>query len=192
MSSAACCSRHRGAMHRAPNERAGVDRRGRRVAEHPVCLVAAPRWGMVTSPGQRRRHALMSALGPGNQTGCSRPLNGAGWPSLQPGDRMVALDRWLQASGLPGSLLAAILLKRALLLAFPIMLFATGFFRHGGCERFVPCYRVRDSDARIHESDAELNLALRSRSEPLVGSKHPAEVFQHRTGSADSGISAKQ
>jgi hypothetical protein len=44
---------------------------------------------------------------------------------------LFALDRWLQASGLPVSSVAGVLLKCALLLAFPIMLFATGFFRHG-------------------------------------------------------------
>jgi len=44
---------------------------------------------------------------------------------------LFALDRWLQASGLAASSLASILLKCAVLLAFPIMLVATGFFRHG-------------------------------------------------------------
>jgi len=44
---------------------------------------------------------------------------------------LFALDRWLQTSGPAASSLAGVLLKCALLLAFPIMLVATGFFRHG-------------------------------------------------------------
>lgn len=99
-----------------------------------ICLVAAPRWGMVSVAwATPAAYALMSALGAW-QSNRVFPVPYEWRRLVQLAAQVTvlfALDRWLQASGLPGSLLAAILLKCALLLAFPIMLFATGFFRHG-------------------------------------------------------------
>lgn len=98
-----------------------------------ICVVAAPRWGMVSVAwATPAAYALMSALGAW-QSNRVFPVPYE-WRRLAQIAVQVtvlfALDRWL-ASALPTSLLASVLLKCALLLAFPIMLVATGFFRHG-------------------------------------------------------------
>jgi O-antigen/teichoic acid export membrane protein len=99
-----------------------------------ICLVASPRWGMVSVAwATPAAYALMSALGAW-QSNRVFPVPYE-WRRLAQIAVQVtvlfALDRWLQASGLAASSLAGILLKCAVLLAFPIMLVATGFFRHG-------------------------------------------------------------
>ena len=127
-------SRHGGAVHRArTNVLAWIAGAGA-VLNIVICLVAASRWGMVSVAwATPAAYALMSALGAW-QSNRVFPVPYE-WRRLAQLAAQVtvlfALDRWLQASGLSGSLLAAVLLKCALLLAFPIMLFATGFFRHG-------------------------------------------------------------
>lgn len=99
-----------------------------------ICLVAAPRWGMVSVAwATPAAYALMSALGAW-QSNRVFPVPYE-WRRLAQIAVQVtvlfALDRWLQTSGPAASSLAGILLKCAVLLAFPIMLVATGFFRHG-------------------------------------------------------------
>ena len=99
-----------------------------------ICLVAAPRWGMVSIAwATPAAYALMSALGAW-QSNRVFPVPYE-WRRLAQLAAQVtvlfALDRWLHASGLAASLPRVILLKCGVLLAFPIMLVATGFFRHG-------------------------------------------------------------
>jgi O-antigen/teichoic acid export membrane protein len=99
-----------------------------------LCLIAAPRWGMVSVAwATPAAYAIMSALGAW-QSNRVFPVPYE-WRRLAQLAVQVAvlfaLDRWLQTS-LPAPVsLAGIMVKCALLLAFPIMLIATGFFRHG-------------------------------------------------------------
>jgi O-antigen/teichoic acid export membrane protein len=99
-----------------------------------ICLVAAPRWGMVSVAwATPAAYALMSVLGAW-QSNRVFPVPYE-WRRLAHLAAQVAvlfaLDRWLQASVLTAASPSGILIKCALLLAFPAMLLATGFFRHG-------------------------------------------------------------
>ncbi len=99
-----------------------------------VCVVAASRWGMVSVAwATPLAYAFMSALGVWQSNRVfpvayewRRLTNLAIQVSV-----IFAIDRWLQAFVLPPGSPSSILVKCALLLAFPTMLFATGFFRHG-------------------------------------------------------------
>lgn len=98
-----------------------------------LCLIAAPRWGMVSVAwATPAAYAIMSALGAW-QSNRVFPVPYE-WGRLAQLAVQVAvlfaLDRGLDRA-MPLVSPSVILIKCALLLAFPIMLFVTGFFRHG-------------------------------------------------------------
>ena len=98
-----------------------------------ICVLAAPRWGMVSVAwATPAAYALMTGLGAW-QSNRVFPVpyewRRLGHLAVQVAV-LFALDRWLEASVPPASP-SGILVKCALLLAFPTMLFVTGFFRHG-------------------------------------------------------------
>jgi len=98
-----------------------------------ICVLAAPRWGMVTVAwATPAAYALMSALGAW-QSNRVFPVpyewRRLGHLAVQVAV-LFALDRWLQTAVPPASV-SGIMVKCALLAALPIMLLVTGFFRQG-------------------------------------------------------------
>jgi len=99
-----------------------------------VCIVAAPRWGMVSVAwATPAAYAFMAGLGAW-QANRVFPVPFEWGRLAQLGTYVAvlfALDRWVHASGVPALSAAGVLSKLVLLLALPLLLFATGFFRHG-------------------------------------------------------------
>ncbi len=99
-----------------------------------LCVVAAPRWGMVgVAWATPAAYALMAALGAW-RSNAVYPIPFE-WRRLGHLGLQVALlfaaDRVIAASGIQPLSAPGVLWKSVLLLAFPVLLFATGFFRHG-------------------------------------------------------------
>jgi O-antigen/teichoic acid export membrane protein len=99
-----------------------------------ICIVAAPRWGMVSVAwATPAAYALMAGLGAW-QANRVFPVPFEWGRFAQLGlyvAMLFALDRWVHASGVPALSAAGLASKLALLFALPVLLFATGFFRHG-------------------------------------------------------------
>ena len=98
------------------------------------CIVAAPRWGMVSVAwATPAAYALMAALGAW-QANRVFPVPFEWGRIAQLGVYVAVLftaDRWLHASGVAPLSVAGLTSKLLLLLALPVLLLATGFFRHG-------------------------------------------------------------
>jgi O-antigen/teichoic acid export membrane protein len=99
-----------------------------------ICLVAAPRWGMVSVAwATPAAYALMAALGAW-QANRVFPVPFE-WGRLAQLSVYVAVlfaaDRWVQASGIAPLSGAGLTAKSLLVFALPVLLFATGFFRRG-------------------------------------------------------------
>ena len=111
-----------------------------------MCVVAAPRWGMVgVACATPAAYALMAALGARQSNRVYRvPFE---WGRLaQLGLYVVvlfAIDRWA-GSALPPLSPSGVALKILLLLMLPAMLFATGFFRHGEMQALRALVRVKN------------------------------------------------
>jgi len=99
-----------------------------------VCVVAAPRWGMVSVAwATPAAYGLMAMLGAW-QANRVFPVPFEWGRVAQLGvyvALLFAVDRWLHAHGVAPLSAAGLLSKFALLLALPVLLVATGFFRHG-------------------------------------------------------------
>ena len=99
-----------------------------------MCAIAAPRWGMVSVAwATPAAYALMAALGTWQANRVfpvpfewARVAQVGGYVAV-----LFAIDRWLNAQGVAPLSAAGLLSKFALLLALPVLLVATGFFRHG-------------------------------------------------------------
>ncbi|HEY3885596.1 MAG TPA: polysaccharide biosynthesis C-terminal domain-containing protein [Vicinamibacterales bacterium] len=99
-----------------------------------ICIVAAPRWGMVAVAwATPAAYALMAALGAW-QSNRFYPVpfewRRLGQLAFQVG-LLFAVDRWIAAQGVAPLSAIAIGSKLALIGALPALLLATGFFRHG-------------------------------------------------------------
>jgi O-antigen/teichoic acid export membrane protein len=99
-----------------------------------ICIVAAPRWGMVgVAWATPAAYALMAGLGAW-QSNRVFPVPFE-WRRLTRLGIQVALlfaaDRWIAASGVQPLSLVGLASKTGLLLGLPLMLLATGFFRQG-------------------------------------------------------------
>jgi O-antigen/teichoic acid export membrane protein len=99
-----------------------------------ICAIAAPRWGMVSVAwATPAAYALMAALGTWQANRVfpvafewRRVAQVAAYVTV-----LFAIDRWLTAHGVAPLSTPGLLSKFALLLALPVLLVATGFFRHG-------------------------------------------------------------
>jgi O-antigen/teichoic acid export membrane protein len=99
-----------------------------------ICVVAQSRWGMVgVAWATPASYALMAGLGAW-QSGRVYPVPFE-WRRLAhlavnvaP---LFAADRWIASRGVPPLSGVGLALKSALLLAFPVLLLITGFFRPG-------------------------------------------------------------
>jgi O-antigen/teichoic acid export membrane protein len=102
-----------------------------------ICVVAAPRWGMVSVAwATPAAYALMAALGAW-QANRVFPVPFEWGRLAQLGVYVAvlfAVDRWVQASGVAPLSAAGLTAKLLLLLALPVLLLATGFFRRGELE----------------------------------------------------------
>jgi O-antigen/teichoic acid export membrane protein len=99
-----------------------------------VCILAAPRWGMVSVAwATPAAYGLMAALGAW-QSNLVFPVPFE-WARLARLGLLVAFlfgaDLWVAACGVRPLSLTGLVSKLALLLALPVMLLATGFLRHG-------------------------------------------------------------
>jgi O-antigen/teichoic acid export membrane protein len=99
-----------------------------------ICIVAAPRWGMVAVAwATPAAYGLMAMLG-ARYSNRYFPVPFE-WTRLARLGALVALlyaaDRWLAFHGVQPLTAAGLASKTALVAALPIVLFATGFFRHG-------------------------------------------------------------
>jgi O-antigen/teichoic acid export membrane protein len=99
-----------------------------------ICVVAAPRWGMVSVAwATPAAYALMAALGAW-QANRVFPVPFE-WGRLAQlavyTGGLVAADRWMHASGITPLSLAGVTSKAVLIVALPALLLSTGFFRHG-------------------------------------------------------------
>lgn len=99
-----------------------------------MCIVAAPRWGMVAVAwATPAAYALMAALGAW-QSNRLYPVPFE-WRRLARLGLLVAVlfaaDRWIAAYGVPPLSPVGLASKVVLIAALPLLLFATGFFRHG-------------------------------------------------------------
>jgi O-antigen/teichoic acid export membrane protein len=99
-----------------------------------ICSAAAPRWGMVSvACATPASYAAMAALGAW-QSNRVFPVPYEWRRLLHLGIQVTLLfgvDRWLATRGIAPLSATGVLSKAALLAALPIMLLATGFFRHG-------------------------------------------------------------
>jgi len=99
-----------------------------------MCIVAAPRWGMVSVAwATPAAYALMAALGAVYSNRLFPvPFE---WGRLARLGAIVAglyaVDRWMAFSGVAPLSGTALLAKAILIAALPVILFATGFFGHG-------------------------------------------------------------
>jgi O-antigen/teichoic acid export membrane protein len=99
-----------------------------------ICIVAAPRWGMVSVAwATPAAYALMASLGAW-QAGRVFPVPFE-WRRLAYLGVLVAAlfetDQWMGSHGVAPLSLGGLASKSGLLLALPALLVATGFFRHG-------------------------------------------------------------
>ena len=99
-----------------------------------MCVVAAPRWGMVSVAwATPAAYALMAALGAW-QSNRIFPVPFE-WRRLAWLGVLVTVlfgaDQWIAAQGVTALSPAGVLSKFVLLLALPALLLASGFFRHG-------------------------------------------------------------
>jgi O-antigen/teichoic acid export membrane protein len=99
-----------------------------------ICVVAAPRWGMVSVAwATPAAYALMAALGAW-QAGRVYPVPFE-WRRLVHLGAIVlvlfAADGWLASRGVPPLSAGGLAVKGGLLAALPALLLASGFFRHG-------------------------------------------------------------
>jgi O-antigen/teichoic acid export membrane protein len=99
-----------------------------------ICVVAAPRWGMVSVAwATPAAYALMATLGARQSNRVfAVPFE---WGRIARLGLLVALlfgiDRALAARGVPPLSAVGLASKAGLILALPAVLLATGFFRHG-------------------------------------------------------------
>jgi O-antigen/teichoic acid export membrane protein len=99
-----------------------------------ICIVAAPRWGMVSVAwATPAAYALMATLGARQSNRVfAVPFE---WGRIARLGLLVALlfgiDRALAARGVPPLSAVGLASKAGLILALPAVLLATGFFRHG-------------------------------------------------------------
>jgi O-antigen/teichoic acid export membrane protein len=111
-----------------------------------ICIVAAPRWGMVSVAwATPAAYALMAALGAW-QANRVFPVPFEWGRIAQLGVYVAVLfaaDRWVHASGIAPLSVAGLTSKLLLLLALPVLLFATGFFRHGELQALRSMMSVR-------------------------------------------------
>jgi O-antigen/teichoic acid export membrane protein len=111
-----------------------------------ICIVAAPRWGMVTVAwATPAAYALMAALGSW-QASRVYPVPFEWGRLAQLGvyvSVLFAADRWLHGSGVASLSPAGIASKLLLIAALPLLLFVTGFFRHGEMQAFRFMMSVR-------------------------------------------------
>jgi O-antigen/teichoic acid export membrane protein len=99
-----------------------------------ICVIAAPRWGMVSVAwATPAAYAVMAGLGVW-QANLVFPVPFE-WRRLAhlavSVAAIVAADQWIARLGVPPLSLAGVTSKVVLLALFPMALFATGFFRHG-------------------------------------------------------------
>lgn len=99
-----------------------------------MCIAAAPRWGMVAVAwATPASYALMAVLGAW-QSNRLYPVPFE-WSRLTRLGLLVAAifaaDRWIAAHGVPPLSAVGLVSKVVLLAALPLLLFVTGFFRHG-------------------------------------------------------------
>ena len=99
-----------------------------------ICVVAAPRWGMVSVAwATPAAYALMAALGAW-QSNRVFPVPFE-WRRLAQLAVYVgvlfAADRWVEGSGVPPLSALGLTTKAALILALPLLLLFTGYFRRG-------------------------------------------------------------
>lgn len=99
-----------------------------------MCIVAAPRWGMVAVAwATPASYALMAGLGAW-QSNRLYPVPFE-WGRLTRLGLLVsaifAADRWIAAYGVPPLSPVGLVSKAVLIAALPLLLFVTGFFRHG-------------------------------------------------------------
>jgi O-antigen/teichoic acid export membrane protein len=99
-----------------------------------ICIVAAPRWGMVSVAwATPAAYALMAGLGAW-QANRAFPVPFE-WRRLAHLAAIVAalfaVDQWIAMRGVPPLSAIGLASKAGLLAALPLMLVASGFFRHG-------------------------------------------------------------
>jgi O-antigen/teichoic acid export membrane protein len=99
-----------------------------------ICILAAPRWGMVSVAwATPAAYGLMAALGAW-QSNLVFPVPFE-WARLARLGILVALlfgvNQWVAAYGVQPLSMTGLASKLALLLALPVTLIGTGFFRHG-------------------------------------------------------------
>ena len=99
-----------------------------------ICVVAAPRWGMVSVAwATPAAYALMAALGAW-QSNRVFPVPFE-WRRLAQLAMYVgvlfAVDRWVHGSGVPPLSALGLATKAGLILALPLLLLSTGYFRRG-------------------------------------------------------------
>ena len=99
-----------------------------------ICVVAAPRWGMVSVAwATPAAYALMAALGAW-QANRVFPVPFEWRRLAHLGAIVVVLfgvDQWMASSGVAPLSVAGLASKTGLLVALPALLLASGFFRHG-------------------------------------------------------------
>ena len=99
-----------------------------------ICVLAAPRWGMVSVAwATPAAYALMAALGAW-QANRVYPVPFEWRRLAHLGAIVVALfavDQWMASRGVPPLSAVALASKTGLIVALPALLFASGFFRHG-------------------------------------------------------------
>ncbi len=99
-----------------------------------ICIVAAPRWGMVSVAwATPASYALMAALGAWQANRVFpvpfewRRIAHLGAIALA----LFVLDRWIASSGIAPLSATGVVAKFGVLAAWPAILMASGFFRHG-------------------------------------------------------------